>query len=534
VENTVPEMQLELGKVQNLRRACARINGAIVPAGKIFSFWKQVGRATPGRGFATGRLLREGCLMPAVGGGLCALSNALYEAAVTAELEIVERHAHSRRIPGSRAAITGLDATVAWNYVDLRFRCQQEFQITARLTRQELVIQLRGRVPRPRGVTPSTTPLIQIGLGQRPLDIGAHSCGSCHQTSCRHHQVSSRTHKARTAWLLDENWPEFQRYMAETWANDDLVLLPLDGNRWRQPRYRWQLPSGSVPCDAALLALMRSLRCRQAPAGGRRTLANLEATRAIARVLAARLTPDVTRLVVAQSMLPFLAENGDLGGREIHILATRLPFKELHARLDAAHQYYGSIESLQDFRAPELWVEAEDWGFEVAGQIVTPHTAIADYAKAKAWCLDWVLPARNGTAMGDERAVIFPGPAMARRGALEVRQVARELGLTVYLDSTVSEGMDFWNGVRHRYVTPAEGYPSTTLAAVAPCWVEGRPQGLLRAYAARIPVVATPACGMAGLVQVVAPGDAAGLKQMLTELLSGTAQSQSVPELIAY
>ena len=95
----------------------------MVPAGETFSFWKQVGRATRRRGFVAGRELREGCLVANIGGGLCQLSNALYEAALAAGFEIVERHAHSRRVPGSRAALQR-DATVFWNYVDLRFRAR--------------------------------------------------------------------------------------------------------------------------------------------------------------------------------------------------------------------------------------------------------------------------------------------------------------------------------------------------------------------------------------------------------------------------
>jgi hypothetical protein len=46
--------------------------------------------------------------------------------------ELLERHAHSRRPPGSRAA-EGSDATVAWNYVDLRFRARQAWRLEVRL-----------------------------------------------------------------------------------------------------------------------------------------------------------------------------------------------------------------------------------------------------------------------------------------------------------------------------------------------------------------------------------------------------------------
>jgi vancomycin resistance protein VanW len=142
------EHALTAGKIENLRRALRHVDGIEVPAGRTFSFWAQIGRATRHRGFVEGRELREGCLIPTIGGGLCQLSNALHEAALEAGFEIVERHAHSRIVPGSRADASR-DATVFWNYVDLRFRSPYPFRIEARLTRGELRLAIRAlRTPR--------------------------------------------------------------------------------------------------------------------------------------------------------------------------------------------------------------------------------------------------------------------------------------------------------------------------------------------------------------------------------------------------
>ncbi|MBC7930034.1 MAG: VanW family protein, partial [Rubrivivax sp.] len=115
------ESFMQAGKVHNLRLALRRLDGLEVPAGAVFSFWAHVGRASRGRGYGRGRELREGCVIPSVGGGLCQLSNALYDAALQAGFEIVERHSHTRIVPGSQAE-AGRDATVFWNYVDLRWR----------------------------------------------------------------------------------------------------------------------------------------------------------------------------------------------------------------------------------------------------------------------------------------------------------------------------------------------------------------------------------------------------------------------------
>lgn len=115
------ERDWALGKIENLRVARRAFDGVSLQTGQVLSFWAQLGKPSRRRGFVIGRELREGCLIPSVGGGLCQLSNALYAAALEAGLEIVERHAHTRTIPGSQAA-RGRDATVFWNYVDLRLR----------------------------------------------------------------------------------------------------------------------------------------------------------------------------------------------------------------------------------------------------------------------------------------------------------------------------------------------------------------------------------------------------------------------------
>lgn len=139
-EETLAERQLQLGKVQNLRIAIRSIDGITVSANKIFSFWKQVGQPRRWRGYVVGRELRQGCLIPSVGGGLCQLSNALYDAALKADFKIFERHAHTQSIPGS-AVEEGKDATVFWNYVDLRFSHKTDYKISAELTHDELVLR---------------------------------------------------------------------------------------------------------------------------------------------------------------------------------------------------------------------------------------------------------------------------------------------------------------------------------------------------------------------------------------------------------
>ena len=135
------ERELEMGKVQNLRIAARAIDGVVLQAGETFSYWNAAGRATRRRGYVVGRELRQGCMIPTIGGGICQLTNALSRIAHKAGMEIVERHSHSVHPPGFFIDGT-TDATVFWNYIDFRFRATKPVRIGAELTETTLVVRL--------------------------------------------------------------------------------------------------------------------------------------------------------------------------------------------------------------------------------------------------------------------------------------------------------------------------------------------------------------------------------------------------------
>lgn len=135
------ERDAELGKVQNLRVAADAVDGIILEPGETFSFWRAAGRPSRGKGYVTGRELRGGCMIPSVGGGICQLTNALSRVAHEAGMEIVERHSHTVHPPGFFID-DKTDATVFWNYIDLRFRSSVPVRIGARLTETTLAVRL--------------------------------------------------------------------------------------------------------------------------------------------------------------------------------------------------------------------------------------------------------------------------------------------------------------------------------------------------------------------------------------------------------
>ena len=480
----------ELGKIQNLRVAASRLNGVHIPAGALFSFWRQIGRPSRRNGFVVGRMLKEGCIVPSIGGGLCQLSNALYQTALAANCEIVERHAHSRIVPGS-AASEGTDATVAWNYVDLRFRPRVEMQLVVELSRDELIVRFRARAVR------KDAALLPMFSAQRAI---ANDCVSCGQSQCFQHHKAARVLSGgyRTAYLVDENWPEFRNYIVGARQPNDALFIPLNGARWRVDRYAWPTAGFAEVHEARLATLARSWRSRRLAAqGAARQLALFESAEALAKSYAARIPHSANHVVVAQSLLPFLWRSGQLGGRTFSVLATRMPICSIERELDASARQHPDRATLSDFRAPDWIAAAENEALVVAESIVTPHAAIADTFGARAQRIDWIGPKPARIAPAPEQLVIgFAGPVAARRGAYEVREAAREIGASVVYTGANLEGANFWDGVAARRAGPGWDWLSEISVLAAPSIVESRPNAALAAQHLGVPVIATAPCGL--------------------------------------
>ncbi len=109
-------------KLHNIRIASQRISTLILYPSQILSFWKAVGAPNQKNGFKKGRNIIAGRLQEDYGGGLCQISGMIYHLALTAGLDILERHNHSMDIyrESERYTPLGTDATVVYGYKDLR------------------------------------------------------------------------------------------------------------------------------------------------------------------------------------------------------------------------------------------------------------------------------------------------------------------------------------------------------------------------------------------------------------------------------
>jgi hypothetical protein len=518
-QTTEAEFPLTAGKVQNLRAACLHLDGIEIPAGEIFGFWKQLGRTTRRKGFTEGRELRSGCMVPNLGGGLCQLSGLIHAAALEAGLDVLESHAHSRTLPGAPLA-PERDATVFWNYVDLRFSAPFEWRLECRLTATHLLVSIRAAH---RAKSHPKSP--EIKSSGRPVRADADGdCLTCGVTSCFRHPTAVAHHAAasgHTAWLLDGRWPEFNDWCLRHALDGDRWFTPLDGKLWKKANYAWEIPASAAVRRATFETLKRSFRQRRLPPqGADRQRFLLDAQRNLSEYYARHLDPKARHLVISQTLLPHLWLGGHLGGRTFDVLVQRWPLAELHARLDAAATRHPTSETLADFRADPLLADAEKQALTAAARLVTPHRQIAESFGSRAILLDWEMPpAGHPASPADSVRWFFPASALGRKGIHEIAAVLNGSDQQLLILGGAREGSpDPLCSIHHRRATVSELAECTAL--VLPAWIEHEPRLALRALASGIPVIATSACGLPvhPLLKEIEAGDVAALNQAMKSI----------------
>lgn len=115
-------------RVTNIKITCSRINKTVVKAGKEFSFCDVVGQPSYADGYKPAHAFgANGEIIDAIGGGNCQVSTTIYNAALGVKgIKITERHEHARDVAYIK---DGKDATVAYDYLDLKFKNTNNFDI---------------------------------------------------------------------------------------------------------------------------------------------------------------------------------------------------------------------------------------------------------------------------------------------------------------------------------------------------------------------------------------------------------------------
>ena len=463
-------------------------------------------------------------MIPAIGGGLCQLSNALYQAALDAGCEIIERHPHSRIVPGS-GTWERRDATVAWNYIDLRFCAAMPLQLQVQLTPSHLHVALLTTNQHSHTLA-ARSPNRRTPLYTLPI-LSDYACESCGQVSCfrsDHHAFPLKS-SPKKAFLLDTAWPEFIRYVKANHTDADEIAMPIDGNRWNRPQYAWPTQGFATIHTATYATLLRSFRSRRlAEQGARRQRAFLDGAKTLATQLAKKLDAQTDEVCVSQSLLPFLWSSGALGGRRISILCTHLPASVLQAELNRGFAQHPESTTLNDFRTEHWLAEAEDEALYYAEQIITPHGQIAALFPDKSRLLEWSIPPHSSPALrtrpSDQRSILFPCATLGRKGAYELREAIRGMNVRLLLGGKLLEDANFWDGFKTESATPAA--LAETDLVIQPCIVESQPRALLRAIAAGVPVITTLNSGLhpGSPAHFVPSLDAAALHESITARLT--------------
>ncbi len=127
----------------NIELAARALDGVVIRPRKAFSFNKAVGPRVSNRGYVPAPAIVQRELQASPGGGVCQVSSTLYNAALLAGLEIVERHPHSCPVS---SVPPGRDATVVFGARDLKFgnTLPEPVTIRMRVTGSRLVARITG------------------------------------------------------------------------------------------------------------------------------------------------------------------------------------------------------------------------------------------------------------------------------------------------------------------------------------------------------------------------------------------------------
>ncbi len=136
------DMWMQYNKITNLSIAVGRLNGLVVGPGRVFSFWRQLGKPAKAKGYLPGMVLSRGKVVPGIGGGLCQLSNLIYWMTLHTPLKVLERWRHGYDVfpDADRKQPFGSGATCAFPAIDLQLGNDTEstFQLLLEITETHL------------------------------------------------------------------------------------------------------------------------------------------------------------------------------------------------------------------------------------------------------------------------------------------------------------------------------------------------------------------------------------------------------------
>jgi len=118
-------------QVVNMRRAARALDGVMLQPGQTFSMERALGPVTAEAGYLPALAIRDGEPAEEDGGGICQVASTLYNAALRADLAIVERQRHVWPV---HSVPPGLDCGFAAGHLDLKLRNITDQPLLLRVT----------------------------------------------------------------------------------------------------------------------------------------------------------------------------------------------------------------------------------------------------------------------------------------------------------------------------------------------------------------------------------------------------------------
>ena len=143
-----PELGTQnLNRIHNMKHACKTLDLMQIECDRIFSVAYWIGNPDNQEIFLAGPVILNGKLSSARGGGLCQITTTIFNAARSAQMNIIERHGHSTDIWGeSRLVPIGQDATFAFGYKDFKFRNGRSSSCVLRLFLNDAETSLTAQI----------------------------------------------------------------------------------------------------------------------------------------------------------------------------------------------------------------------------------------------------------------------------------------------------------------------------------------------------------------------------------------------------
>lgn len=137
------------GRDINIALSARAVRGKVLAVGQIFSLNRATGPRNARTGYKEALVFQNGKVVPGIGGGVCQVSSTLYEAALFADLRIVERSSHSMAVT---YLPPGRDATTFYPTVDLKFQntTLAPILLWSAVKRDKLTMQVYGSGRRPK------------------------------------------------------------------------------------------------------------------------------------------------------------------------------------------------------------------------------------------------------------------------------------------------------------------------------------------------------------------------------------------------